>query len=133
MNRRASRFGLLMACVLASATLLTMLGCGGGGGVATGCCTGWVHVSPEGDIVITGSRVPPEGYEPLEGAVVSIEGHPELTDTTDSNGQYLICCVPPGTQTIVVTYDGKEARFQVVIRPGRVTVGGGHSEGGGGF
>jgi hypothetical protein len=85
----------------------------------------------KGRVIISADRVPPEGYQPVEGARVEIEGYPELSTTTDANGRYVIACVPPGTRTIVITVDGRVTRFIVIVSAGEVTVGGGHIEGGG--
>lgn len=135
MDRTAMRIGLVLACVLGAFALLGLFGCGGGGeGLWPGCVKGWVHISDAGtSVIITSSRIPPEGYSPLEGAEVYILGHPELNDVTDENGYYEITDVPAGQQTIVVVWDGHEVRFTVPVRPCRCTIGGGHSEGGGGF
>lgn len=134
MNRRASHFGLFLACVLGTVALLTVFGCGGGAPLGNGSVKGWVHIADDGsNVVITASRVSPEGYHPLEGALVYIDGYPELTDTTDENGYYEIDDVPSGQRTIVVSWDSREVRFTVPVRPCRTTIGGGHSEGGGGL
>ncbi len=132
MVHRVSYYALLLSIIATAALLFALIGCEGGG-VTTGCVTGWVYTNAEGDVIISANRVPPEGYEPVEGAPVQIEGYPDLTDITDANGRYVICCVPPGTQTILVTVDEEEVRFEVQVQAGRVTVGGGHSEGGGGL
>lgn len=135
MNRIALRSGFVLALVLGAVALLTLLGCGGGGeGVWVGGVKGWVHISDSGTSVnITASRIPPEGYSPLKGATVYILDYPELQDVTDENGYYEINDVPPGQRTIVVSWDGREVRFTVPVRACRWTIGGGHSEGGGGF
>lgn len=55
--------------------------------------------------------------EPIEGARVTISGHPEYTDKSGSNGLYVIFDVRPGTyKKVVMTADG----YEVVVR--RVTV-----------
>lgn len=131
----AIRWGLIMACLLSITTLAMVAGCGGGGdAIGPGGVKGWVHISDDGtSVIITGSRVAPDGYSPLEGANVYILAHPELATVTDENGYYDINGISPGTHTIVVTWDGREVRFRVPVRSCRYTIGGGHSQGGGGF
>ena len=131
----AIRWGLLMACLVTVTTLTMIAGCGGGGdAIGPGGVKGWVHISDDGTTaIITGSRVPPDGYSPLQGANVYILGHPELSCLTDENGYYDINGIEPGTHTIVVTWDSHEVRFRVPVRSCRYTIGGGHSQGGGGF
>lgn len=133
MVRKLSRYALLLSILAGALMVLAATGCGGGEGVRTGAVAGWVYADGDGDVIISADAVPPDGYEPVENAIVSIEGHPNLTTTTDANGRYVITCIPSGTRVIVVEIDGVDVRFTVVVSPGEVTIGGGHIEGGGGL
>ncbi|HEY7044509.1 MAG TPA: M36 family metallopeptidase, partial [Nocardioidaceae bacterium] len=57
--------------------------------------------------------------DPIEGARVTITGHPGYTDTTDADGSYLIGNVKPGTyKKVVVSGSGYEVVVQQVRVPG---------------
>lgn len=133
MVRKMSQYALLLSILLGAIMVITAAGCGGGEGVRTGAVAGWVYADGDGNVIISADDVPPEGFEPVENAIVSIEGHPNLTTTTDANGRYIITCVPSGSRVIVVEVDGEDFQFTVVVSPGEVTIGGGHIEGGGGL
>ncbi len=133
MVRKMSQFALLLTILVGAIMMITVAGCGGGEGVTTGAVAGWVYTDGEGNIIISGSAVPPEGFEPVENAIVSIGGYPNLTTTTDANGRYVITCIPSGTRDIIVEVDGIDTQFTVIVSPGEVTIGGGHIEGGGGL
>ena len=133
MVRANSRFCLLMCIAVAAVTLFAVWGCGGSCTLKTGCVAGWVYQLPDGTgVMITGDRIPPEGYVPAVGNVY-IEGNPGLNDTLDANGRYVILGIPLGPQTVIVEDDvGAElARIAVTARIGVCVIGGGHSEGGG--
>ncbi len=131
MGKHIARIGVVLLCVGLAAGLIAVLGCDGGEGVTTGCVKGWVYQNAQGDVIIGSTQVPPDGYSPVEGVLVQIEAHPNLTDTTDSNGEYVICCVPPGAQVIVVNVGEVPVRFSVQVIAGQIVIGGGHIEGGG--
>lgn len=135
MSYNATRLGLLVTFALGVVLLLSIAGCGGGGdAVGPGGVRGWVHISDnQSSIIITGSRISPDGYSPLGGAEVWIDGFPELNCLTDVNGYYDIYGIPVGRRTIVVSWGGREIRFAVPVYSCRYTIGGGHSQGGGGF
>ena len=133
MIRASSRYCLLMCIVIVAVMVLATWGCGGTCTLKTGCVAGWVYQRPDGTgVMITGDRIPPEGYVPGTGNVY-IEGHPDLNDTLDANGRYVILGIPPGPCTVIVeNADGVElARIGVTVRTGICVIGGGHSEGGG--
>ncbi len=131
---RASHLYRLLVCIaVVAVTLFALWGCGGICTLKTGCVAGWVYQLPDGTgVMITGDRIPPEGYVPGVGNVY-IEGYLELNDTLDGNGRYVILGIPPGPQTVIVeNADGVElARIAVTVRIGVCIIGGGHSEGGG--
>jgi len=131
---RASHLYRLLVCIAVVAiTLFALSGCGGTCTLSTGCVAGWVYQLPDGTgVMITGDRIPPEGYVPAVGNVY-IEGNPGLNDTLDANGRYVILGILPGPQTVIVeNADGVElARISVTVRIGVCVIGGGHSEGGG--
>lgn len=131
MVKRISRYALLLSILVGAIMIIAAAGCSGGEGVRTGAVAGWVYADGDGNVIISADRVPPEGFEPVENAIVSIEGYPDLATTTDANGRYVITCIPPGTRTIVVQVDGVDVRFTVIVSAGEVTIGGGHIEGGG--
>jgi hypothetical protein len=132
MKKLASRMIVGVLTLTAIAALLVVVGCDGGGGVRLGSVTGFIYMTPDGgDVIISANRTPPDGYVPATDTVVYIKGHPELRDVTDANGQYFICCIPPGRQTIVVEIDARDIEFIVNVQAGEVVVGGGHVEGGG--
>jgi len=121
-----------MSIVIAAITLFAVWGCGTCT-LSTGCVVGWVYQLPDGTgVMITGDRIPPEGYVPATGEVY-IEGHPELKDTLDANGRYMILGIQPGDCVVIVEDDvGTElARIAVTVQIGICIIGGGHSEGGG--
>ncbi len=133
MRHSVERIWLLSVLLIMSLAMVSVIGCGGGGCVSKGCVTGWVYASLDGqDVIISGSDTPPEGYEPVERATVYIQGGPDRRVRTDANGYYYIQGVTLGTRTVVVEVVGREYRFSVPVRSGHCTVGGGHSEGGGG-
>ena len=131
---RASHYYRLLVCIaVVAVTLFAVWGCGGSCTLDTGCVVGWVYQLPDGTgVMITGDRIPPEGYVPSTGNVY-IEGYLELNDTLDANGRYFILGILPGSQTVIVEDDeGTElARIAVTVRIGMCVSGGGHSEGGG--
>lgn len=126
----------LEALVTAIAVTLavTFAGCGGGLDVFGGAA-GWVYQPiGGGQAIVSASDTPPAGYEPVVGAVVRIDGYPQLTTTTDSNGYYYIANIPPGTRTLVVEVPGQAPlRLSIPIIGCRITLGSGHQEGGGGI
>ena len=130
---KASSYFLL--CILGAVVLFAIGGCGGSCNLETGAVAGWVYQLPDGTgVIITGSRIPPDGYEPVVGAHVFIEEFPELEGTADANGRYAIYGITPGTRNIVIEEPAGHgrARYGVGGRAGKITIGGGHSEGGGG-
>lgn len=133
MIRASSRFWFWTSIIIAAVTLFAVSGCGGSCTLDTGGVSGWVYQLPDGTgVMITGDRIPPEGYVPAVGNVY-IEGNPELNHTLDANGRYVILGIKPGDQTVIVEDDeGTElARIAVTVRIGHCVIGGGHSEGGG--
>ena len=128
---------VLCWCLTALAALAMVGGLSGCGGEASGsgAAAGWVYQpTGGGPPIISASPTPPAGYEPVSGATVSIDGHPELTVTTGNSGAYLITNIPPGTQTLVVAVPGQTPlRVSIPIIANHVTLGSGHEEGGGGI
>ena len=132
MQNTASR-RLCVGVCLAMLVLVPLLsGCGGSetdyGGVA-----GYVYQPiGGGTAIVSANSTPPEGYEPVpEGTVVRIEGDATLWTATDTRGFYLIWLVRPGVQVVVVEALGGNLRLTLQIIANRITMGGGHSEGGG--
>ena len=125
-----------LLCVVGAAIVIFAIGgCGGSCNLDTGAAAGWVYQLPDGTgMIITGSRIPPDGYEPVADAHVFIGQFPELEGTTDANGRYAIFGITPGTRSIVIEKPAghERARYSVRVRSGQMTIGGGHSEGGGG-
>lgn len=121
-----------LAGVVACAFVLTLVGCSGGAG-GLGAAEGYVSQPIGGGaFIVAGTNWHPTGYEPVAGAVVFIEGHPELTATTDANGYYFIDNIPAGWRTLVVRIVGlPDVRFTIPIIAGHTTKGLGHEEGGG--
>jgi len=64
--------------------------------------------------------VPPEGYEPCEGAVVSVTGSAGVA-VTDAAGYFRKDGVSPGTQTVSVVYEPYRLDVKVLVRGGQVT------------
>lgn len=127
----ALQFAMVAAVLMAISALS---GCGGGGDSNTGGAAGWV-LQPVGggDVIVNGVETVPDGYEPVVGAVVSIEGHSDLTDTSGTDGKYLIMGIPPGTQVLTVSVRGTSvAALDVPIIAGQISYGGAHHQGGGG-
>ena len=137
MARQSVRIRLQAAIVImmfAVAVAGTLAGCAGGPS-GTGAAAGWVYQPiGGGQPIVSASDTPPAGYEPVRGAVVKIAGYPELTMTTGADGAYLILNIPPGTQVLVVEAPKEPPlQFSIPIIAGRVTMGSGHEEGGGGI
>ncbi len=135
---QASSSGRLLICIAIVVVMaLVTWGCGGGTcGCTEGGVIGWVYVSLDGSsVMIIGNRVAPDGYVPAEGAHAFIEGLPWFEDIVDETGRYAIYGIPPGTHTIVIE-DSEGTRLATITVPVRaceITIGGGHSEGGGGL
>jgi hypothetical protein len=133
---RAQRVVPQICCIVIVCTLVVGLilpGCGGGGPSGTGCAQGYAYQPiGGGTAIISASSTPPTGYEPVpEGTVVRIDGYGQLETTTDEDGYYLICDIPPGLQTLVVEAPGGTIEVDIPIIANHITDGSGHSEGGG--
>lgn len=130
------RLSSAMPCLaIASVFAVLMLAGCGGGGVPAGAAGGWVFQPiGGGQPVVLASPTPPAGYEPVAGATISIEGHPDLTMTTGPDGGYMILDIPPGDQTLVVEAPGQPVQsYSIPIIANQITWGTGHEEGGGGI
>lgn len=105
-HMRKSKWALLAVLL---GVMVAMSGCFGGGGRVreTGGVTGVVCVpegenaSPEKPVLLKGFAVIPEGYRPLEGASVEIDGR---FTTTDSSGSFELWGIPVGTHRVRITY-----------------------------
>ncbi|UCE74089.1 MAG: carboxypeptidase regulatory-like domain-containing protein [Methanomassiliicoccales archaeon] len=74
----------------------------------------WVNVSAvSGSGTVTGTVLDENG-EPVEGASVYVEGYPNIEDTTDSRGVFILENVPIGDRTIWVVKDGYQRYSQDV-------------------
>ena len=127
---RLASWSIAIAAVLVAAAVLS--GCGGGD-AGTGGAAGWVYQPiGGGQPIVSAVATPPTGYEPVVGAVVTIDGYPDLTSTTGSGGEYLIMNIPPGSQGLTVTVGGTPVvSLSIPIVADQITLGGGHQEGGG--
>ncbi|NLG79359.1 MAG: hypothetical protein GX492_06005 [Firmicutes bacterium] len=63
---------------------------------------------------------PPAGYEPCEGAVVSVTGSTGVA-LTDAKGYFRKDRVSPGTQTVSIVYEPFRLDTKVLVRGGQVT------------
>lgn len=71
---------------------------------------------------LTGRAVASETDAPLAGATVVVEGT-SVGATTDEDGRYVLGPVPPGRQTLRLTFIGREAVTETVtVRPGATEV-----------
>lgn len=122
---------IIVVGILAATALLG--GCGGSDSTQYGGARGYVYQPIGGGVaIVSASSTPPTGYQPVPaGTVVRIDGLPELRTTTDANGFYRILLIPAGTQTLVIHAPSGTINLTIPIIGGRITSGGGHSEGGG--
>lgn len=71
---------------------------------------------------VTGRAVQSETGSPLAGAEVRVAGT-SIRTTTGSNGRYLLTAVPAGSQTLELSFLGREsATRSVTVTPGQVSV-----------
>lgn len=135
-SQRSTVWMLGFATLVALVSLLAA-GCGGGGtcGTCPGAAAGWVYQPVGGGAaIVSADLTPPVGYEPVPaGTAVWIDGYPELTTTTDADGRYYIVNIPSGTHVLVIEAPAGTIRLSIPIICGRITLGGGHQEGGGGL
>ena len=126
----------LMVGLVVGMLALVIAGCGGRAArlVGTGAAAGWIcQPVGGGQPIVSASPTLPPGYEPVVGATVSITNYPALTTTTNANGHYYISDIPAGAQELVVEVPGQPRLvLSIPIIAGRVTMGSGHEEGGGG-
>jgi hypothetical protein len=66
----------------------------------------WVNVTAVTGVGTISGVVLDKNGDPVEGALVYVDGNPSLEDTTDSAGRYTIEDVPIGQRTITVVKDG---------------------------
>ncbi|MCK5038500.1 MAG: carboxypeptidase regulatory-like domain-containing protein [Thermoplasmata archaeon] len=72
----------------------------------TDTSTTWVNVTAiTGTGTITGAILDSDG-NPIEGARVYVEDYPDIANTTDNRGVFVLDDVPTGAQTIVAGKDG---------------------------
>lgn len=140
-NTRLVTRPLMVATILGLIVALAVLsGCGGGDGIGFGACKGWIYTDGTRSI-ISGSSTAPSGYLPVSGATVQLAPPAAQTSTaqtllqpqtqTDTDGYYFLSPIPAGLQTLMVSgAPGGTFYLQLMIIAGRVTVGGGHSQGG---
>ena len=126
----------LMVGLVVGMLAVVIAGCGGGATcvVCPGAAAGWVyHPIGGGPPIVSARSTPLPGYEAVAGATVRIADHPALTTTTNANGHYYISDIPVGAQELVVEVPGQPRLvLSIPIIAGRVTMGSGHEEGGGG-
>ncbi|HHV63209.1 MAG TPA: hypothetical protein GXX51_11305 [Firmicutes bacterium] len=124
----------LIAATIAVALAAIVAGCGGGS-PSKGSIDGFVYVvsgtkqmaqarlvvTPSDVMMVSGIGLKPEGYEPVAGATVLVEGT-NLSCKTGSNGYFRIDGINTGTRTIVVS-DGIHSplRFTVRVLANKVT------------
>src|SRR5690554_798170 len=106
--------------------LLSLVGCTVNVGVGGyGSVSGYVQIPKNSQhpdminqVLITAQANPPDGYEPLVGASVSISGLPNRYYQTDRYGQFFIPEVSSGSKTITVTHDSlrKDLKASIWVR-----------------
>ena len=74
------------------------------------------HTSDPDDDVATGTieGTVTDGEGPIEGATVGVEGEPDLTTTTSSDGSYALPDVPEGTVSLTASASGHESATESV-------------------
>lgn len=115
---------MVTAAALGAALLA---GCDGGSGPGLGSIEGYVFGQTAPAPGAAGLRIsvgrgptPPEGYEPLEGAVVMVTGSSTIA-TTDATGYFRIDGVVAGPQTVTVSKSGYlSAALPVTVIAGQV-------------
>jgi hypothetical protein len=135
---KSTHMGRYQLAVIGVSMLMAGMILGGCGGDAGSCgfggARGYVYQTINGcSIMISASPTAPSGYQPVPaGTVVRIEGFPEITTVTDARGFYYLPAIPAGLQVLVIEAPCGTETSQIPIIPGRITDGGGHSEGGSG-
>ena len=130
--------GSTITVVVVVGLVVGLVGCGGEGanvGVAKGYVyeldVGGSAVATLPPIVISASPIPPEGYVPAVGAVITLG---EELAITNSLGFYALYNLPPGEYELEVDIDDDgvvDIAVTITIIAGETTWGDGHSEGDG--
>jgi hypothetical protein len=81
-----------------------------------------VNVSAvSGTGTVTGTVLDDDG-NPIQGATVYVEGYPNVENTTDSLGRYVLEDVPTGSQRIIIVKDGYQRSHEDVnVQQGQTT------------
>lgn len=117
---RRSAIITILGCIM-----ISIAGCAGGGGsispasTPTGNVSGYVYAPVGGAGRAAGA---PTGYQPLQGATVYCDG---ISDTTDTDGYYLLEGVPTGpnkTVRITKTGYGTITKTGLSVTAGQTTV-----------
>jgi hypothetical protein len=105
--------------------LLLLSGCGGGGGsVSTGAVEGYVFVNTSKSLDLGRQSTPPEGFEGVNGATVTVGSSQTKTrnDSRGNPGYFFLAGIPVGSHTLTVTLSGRNpVSTEVTITAGQTT------------
>lgn len=117
--KRTALISLIISCIV------TVAGCSFGP-TPTGSIEGYVYEPEDGQVsrssfIAKGFQLVPEGYQPLEGALVKVTGTTNIA-YTNSQGYFRIDSIPARLQTVTIAHPNyKPQSISVWVQANRVT------------
>ncbi|HIE50253.1 MAG TPA: hypothetical protein EYP85_00715, partial [Armatimonadetes bacterium] len=69
-------------------------------------------------LIVSSDPTPPEGYQPLEGATVTLSNGTQRQETTDARGYFIFTEIPEGTYRLQVEGNGYALETLLGVTPG---------------